>query len=737
MITTGGSVKVLDFGLAKLPAPTVAGSDRTRSSSGTRAGMILGTPAYMSPEQARGKSVDKRTDVWAFGCVLFEMLCGIPAFRGDTSTDIVAAVLERDPDWSRLPATTPMAIEKLARRCLKKNPAERLHDLADARLEIAEAIASPEPRAIPAARRPQRGWIAAAMAIVIALAALGYASTLLTDRTPPEIGFLDLTIPLPEFAPGYGFEVAPDGHRIAIGGLLAGRAQIFLQSLDGSESSTLPAVDVGVAPFWSPDSKALAYVAGGKLWKFDIGHGPAVAVCDAPGRGAGSWSRDGELLFAAGGKLLRVAATGGTPQPVTVNDPGDESAARTWPVFLSDNRHFIYHLSSRGEEATYLASLDNPAASRLIESPFPAKYVAPGYLLFIRGTALIAQRLDGPTWAFTGEPMVIARDVAPGYVGGMPSFSASANGVLAFVPSRAGTSGQLTWYGANGRPLGHIQQPPRVEYLNPALSRSGEVIAVNRMDPDTGNWDIWTLDSQGLPTRQTTDPALDIDPVWAPDGNSIVFTSYRGQGLGLYRKVVGSSTPEERVMAFDDAVFSARSSDWSSDGSFIVYEITNRLRRTTEIWALPLDGKRQPFPLVKDEFTNYGSRLSPDGRWIAFNSYADGAFAVYVQRVSGGQRARVTGAGGVHPRWTSNGNTIVFWSEPGGLWAVDLTFGPAGPRAGTPRVLVADRVATLLDGRTHFDATQDGQRFLMRTSAGQSTSVVHVLVNWAAQHPQP
>jgi hypothetical protein len=442
-------------------------------------------------------------------------------------------------------------------------------------------------------------------------------------------------------------------------------------------------------------------------------------------------------VFAAGGRLLRVAAAGGTAQPVVVKDAGDESAARTWPAFLSDNRHFIYHLSSRGEEGIYIASLDNPAASRLIESPFPAKYVAPGYLLFIRGTALIAQRLDIRTLAFAGEPMVIARDVAPGYVGGTPSFSASANGVLAFVPSRAGTVGHLTWYGANGRPLEHIPQPPRVEYLNPAISRNSEVVAVNRMDPDTGNWDIWTLDAQGLPTRQTTDTALDIDPVWAPDGKSIVFTSNRNQGLGLYRKVIGSSTPEERLIAFNDSVFSARASDWSSDGGFIVYEMANRLRRTSEIWALPLVGTRQPFPLVKDDFTNYGSRLSPDRQWLAFNSYEDGAFAVYVQRLGGGQRARVSGAGGVHPRWTSNGNTIVFWGEPGGLWAVDLTFGPLSPRVSIPRVVVSDRVATLLDGRTHFDAAPDGQRFLIRTSAGQSTPTVHVLVNWTALHSQP
>ena len=734
MITSVGAVKVLDFGLAKVSERIVADQRRTQAAGGTQEGIVVGTPRYMSPEQARGKPVDKQTDIWAFGCVLFEALSGSPPFRGDTASDTIAAVLDRDPDWSLLPAQVPASIQTLVRRCLKKEAAERLHDIADARLEIADALSAPGEIVAPAANRRPVWPVVAGLVSLALLGVTGWA-WLRAERSQSATGLLEFSINLSDITPGYGFEVSPDGRRIAIGGLSAGRAHIWLQALDGSESAPVVAGDVGVAPFWSPDGGSIAYLSGGKLWRLDLARGPAIAICDAAGRGSGSWSQDGQIVFSAAGQLFRVPAGGGGPQPVVVADQSSAQSLRIWPQFLPDARHFIYHVRSSTEEAEYVGSLDSPSVSRLFDSPSPAKYVAPGYLLFLRGTALMARALDTRSLALTAEAFVVARDAAPGYIGGVPAFSASKNGVLAFVPTRAGTVGQLAWFDRNGRVTGHIEPPTRVEYLNPAISATGDRVAVNRMDPESGNWDIWTLDvDRNLPTRQTSDESIDADPVWAPDGKSIVFTSNRGHTLGLYRKSLDSSAAEERVVSVDSSTSNVMATDWSRDGRFLIYETQDQLRRTSEIWALPLAGTRTAMSLVRNGFYNYGAHLSPDGQWLAYSSSQDGAFAVYVQRfVGGGDRTRVTSGGGVHPHWTDDGKTIVFWAEPGGLSSVDLTFGPSGPRAGQPQPIVSERIATLLDGRTHFDVTRDGRRFLLRQSVGQPRPTVKVLVNWTAK----
>lgn len=735
MIGASGGVKVLDFGLAKVTSATLG-----TLSKETREGVIAGTVAYMSPEQARGWPVDKQTDIWAFGCVLFEMLSGHPPFRGASSSDVIAAVLEREPEWSQLPAETPQPIQKLIRRCLKKNPADRLHDIADAKLEIADA---PSPSVLPVtAPAPAKSrWRSLAIpGTVIAFVALvlGYNGSRTTRSVlapPVALPSLELAVYLSDVVPAFSLELSPDGRRMAMGVLAGGRAQIWTQALDGSDSRSLTAAEVWVAPFWSPDGGSIAYVASGKLWRMPLGGGPAVAICDAAGSGSGSWNSAGEIIFAATGQLFRVGANGGTPKPVSTPDPSGRSGTRTWPQWLPNNRHFIYHVTSATESAVYVGNVEGDTPLRLVDSIYPAKYVAPGYVLFIRGAALMALKLHPISLAPMSYPMLIARDVAPGYLVGVPEFSASPGGLLAYVPTRLGNVGRLTWFDRSGRATGHIDAPTRVENLNPAISPAGDRVAVNRMDPESGNWDVWTIElGSGLATRLTDHPAIDADPVWAPDGQSIVYQSDRDGSPTLYRHSLNTAGPDDRLIGGDGTTFVLKADDWSRDGRLIIFEQQDRYRRTSEILALPLSGDRTPRALVRNGFFNYGARLSPDGQWVAYNSNQDGAFAIHAQHVDGSRRTRLTSAGGVHPRWTSDGKQIIYSTDPGGISIVDLAPTPSGLRASTPKPIVVEPVATLIDGRTHFDVTNNGERILMRTMSERS-STIKVLVNWTEKLP--
>ena len=571
-------VKVLDFGLAKAMDPVGASSANamnspTLSIHATQAGIIMGTVAYMSPEQARGKPVDRRTDIWAFGCVLFEMLTGRTLFDGETASDTIAGILDREPDWAALPKV-PQGVARLLRRCLSKDAASRLHDIADARIEIVDALAG-RPFEIDGRRRvDSRQWMWSALLVIATAASAGITSRLMRKPAVVPPLLVEFPIDLPRgVEPAFGVSVSPDGRRIAMGAYGTG-FQIWVRSLDSSETRAIAGTDGAFWPFWSPDGSTLGFFADDKLKKIDLAHGHVTVLCDAPEPTGGSWSENGIIVFSSASHLVTISAAGGVPEPVAMARTDRDTVGEFFPQFLPDNRHFLYYRQMVQGGTIEVASLDRTERSqRVAHSEFAGAYAPPGYLLFISGASLMAQRFDASSFTLAGEPMLIEASAAPGWLEGRPSFSASRTGTVAYTSTRLGNVGELTWVDRQGRPLGTIAQTRGEEFLNPAISPSGEQVAVNRMDPATGNWDVWVIDlARQVPLRLTTDAAMDADPLWSPDGRHVVFESRRAGRLALYRMLADGSEAE-RLANIDCRNCAAIPRSWSPDGQLLLYDL--------------------------------------------------------------------------------------------------------------------------------------------------------------------
>ncbi len=742
-ITPEGVVKVLDFGLAKAVGADTAGpplhESPTITSGGTTPGVILGTAAYMSPEQARGRPVDKRADIWAFGCVLYEMLTGRNSFDAGTASEAIAKILEREPDWDALPAGVPDAIRRLLKRCLRKDPSERTHDIADVRIEIADVMSAPGTSA--RTDRAESGtkrwrWIALASAVG-AIGAIVLLAAVWRTRPTPITGLLEFRIDLADNA-AFGIAMSPDGRRMAMGVCCSEGPRIWLHSFDSGETRPVPGTELGGAPFWSADGSAIGFFTAssiGRLKRVDLAGGPPLTICETKGSfPVGSWNANGDILFSAGSRILRVAASGGVPSRVDPIDGEGANAMRAAPAFLPDGRHFIYHVAGSRGGTIRLASLDSPETRHLVDSDYPATFASPSHLVFLRGAALMAQTLDPRTFEVEGPASLVADEVAPGYLGALVKYwlpSASTTGVLAFVTTRGGSAGQLTWFDRAGRISGSIEPPQGGEYLNPAISPNGEQVAVNRHDPQTGNWDIWILDvARHVWSRLTFDPAQDTDPVWSPDGTQIAFASNRGGRFGLYRKNVDGSGAEEPLATFEEPVIDLFPSDWSPDGRFMLYSISTSSQPAWAVWKVGVGDEAKSVPILRRDFNSFDGRLSPDGQWIAYTAFETGAQEVYVQRFGGGDKRQISRGGGAHPRWTENGRELVYWAVPGGVANVDLETSGSQLRIGTTRTLIATRILALFDSRSQYDVTRDGQHFLLRQPLGGKPPAVTVMVNW-------
>jgi Tol biopolymer transport system component len=738
-IAPGGVVKVLDFGLAKAIGPGLAenAAQHDATMSRTREGVIVGTTAYMSPEQARGEAIDKRTDIWAFGCVLFELLTRRPAFDGPSAPEVVAKILERDPDWARLPADVPSPIVRLLKRCLQKDPDRRLHDIADARLEIADVLESGiRPQAAGSTRAGQRLGVLLPLLLIAAIAAAA-AGYWLTTRNRDRVAVgrpVEFSINLADNTPGFGVELSPDGRRMAIGTAVAGRNQVWMHAFDGSSSGPLPGAEFGTHPFWSPDGANVAFFhfTVGTLSRTRSTGGPPTVICETPAPAyGGSWNREGDIIFSSRGKLFRVPSAGGTPAALATPGDDDPRRQRTFPQFLPDGHHFLYHSGeAAGMGAINVGSIDGGAVRWLLDSAH-ARYADPGYLLFLRGTALMAQRFDPVNLALDGEPALVSADVAAGYVGGLSSFSAAPTGMLAFVPARAGNKGQLVWFDRTGRPQAAIQPHGGSEFLNPAIAPAGDRVAVNRQDPQTGRWEIWVIDTErDSATRVKFGPNDARDPLWSPDGKAIAFVLRQNDKNTVVAKSLDTSGAERTLIESNEIYGPIGPSDWTRDGKYLIFQ--RGVGSAQEVFALPLTGGGKPIQVTHNGSRNYGGHVSPDGKWIAYSSNEAGAFDLYVERfLAPGQRTRI--ARGVHPRWSSDGHEVVYWEEPGGLMSVTLTFEGERFRASPPQPLVTSRILVLMDGRTHYDATADGQRFLLRQPAGTPGSSVTAIANWTAR----
>jgi eukaryotic-like serine/threonine-protein kinase len=760
MLTKSGA-KLLDFGLAKLKGPEMsAGSMLSALPTGhkplTEAGTLLGTFQYMAPEQLEGKDADARTDIFALGALVYEMATGKRAFEAKSQASLIVAILEHEPPpMASLQPMTPPALERVVRTCLAKDPDERwqsAHDVVAELKWIAEGdvtSATAGARAIGSKGRRALPWIVASACLVAAaiVSLMHFSSgSRFLSRTagwgvvrfgvfPPAGGALAGTPAL-----------SPDGRRMAFVASDRDRAVLFVRALDSLGLRSLAGTEGASAnapPFWSPDSRHIAFFAGGKLKRIDAGGGPVQVLADAPEARGGAWNAGGTILFAprTTGPLFRLPAAGGTPTAATELDPGRREFSHRWPGFLADGRHFLYWVEAdSGNLALGVAGREIQAGSlddkgvlgRFPSAQSTAVYAAPGYVLFQRGAVLMAQPFDSRKLRIAGDPTPVGEAVASAEGAGMPfgapGFSVSQNGVLAYrVTERA--ESRLTWFDRLGRRLAAIG-PPAL-YRNHRLSPDGARVAVARVDPQSDKSDIWILDTvRDAPLRFTLDPGDASLPVWSRDGQRIVFNSERSAAPGLYEKLASGAGTEQMLAPATKAAFPL---DWSPDGLYLAF-LFSRPETRGDIGVLTASGATQlPIQTAADEVQ---AQFSPDGRWLAYCSDETGGYEVYVRGFpSSGGKWQVSSGGGYEPRWRGDGKELFYLSSDRKLMAVTVR-----PRAvfeaGPPTVLFDAQVTGALQGwenSNHYDVTANGQRFLINTPIeGSPASPIIVILDWPA-----
>ena len=747
-VAPDGHVKVLDFGLAKLleTSPAATGGlsmSPTLSVHATYAGTILGTAAYMSPEQARGKPVDRRTDIWAFGCVLFEMLTGKQVFAtGETVSDAVAAILRSEPDWTALPADTPVAVRRLLRRCLMKDPRARLHDIADARLDIEEALAAPSGDAATTAvvgglPRQNRWTRVLVAALVILVAVLAVPATRYVRQPAPEQLVTRLDVVVPSGVDGISLALSPDGRQLAFVAATETGPRLWLRALDETAARPLPGTDGASYPFWAADSRAVAFFADGKLKRTDLAGGAPQTIADAPAPRGGTWSHDGTIVFApaSAGGLMRVASTGGTPVQVTK----DVAFQSRWPQFLPDGRRFLFFAFTGSQETrgVYLGSLDGGDPIRVTAADSAAVYAPPNRLLLVREGTLTALPFDPTRAVVTGDPVAVAQSVGSTIGYGRAMFAVSDTGVMTYRSGSGAQRRQLTWRDRAGRVLGTVGQPDDTDIPSMALAPDGRRIATTRTVQ--GNQDVWLIDvNRGVPSRLTFNASADSGPGWSADGQRVVFRSARTGAYDLFEKPASGAGDEQLLLATPGT---KTAYDSSADGRFLLYGALGT-KTGADIWALPLTGDRKPFPVVQTSFSEDSAQFSADGHWIAYESNESGQFEIYVQAFPGVRgKWQVSTGGGIHPRWSPGGKELFYVAPDGRLMAAPVIVGSSGQsiEAGTPVALFTPRLASggaiLSPGslaRPLYAVAADG-RFLVNEAIEDAVATpLTVILNWDA-----
>jgi serine/threonine protein kinase/Tol biopolymer transport system component len=750
-VTSDGRVKVLDFGLAAVAQayggePAAPLSSPTLTMRATQVGVILGTAAYMSPEQAKGKPVDRRADIWAFGCVLYELLTGRMAFAGEGISETLAAVIKDAPDFSALPESTPIAIRRLLRRCLEKDPRRRLQAIGDARIVLEEpteeAAALAAPVALPPPRRATLPW-ALAGAFALLFAAASPLIWIHWREAPPSRPMVRFNIAPPDKGRfGSWMSLSPDGRQLAFLGVGAeGSTRLFVRSLDNLETRPIFESDSVFSYFcWSPDSRFLLFQVAGTLKKIDVSGGPAQSLCDINGTLlGGSWNRDGVILFATNtGPVLRVPAIGGTPVAVTKIEPSRGEASHLDPTFLPDRRHFIYYRRSGAEHSgVYLGSLDvkpeQQSLKRLQETEFspgyaPSQSGGPGYLLFQREGSLMAQAFDERRLETIGDAFPVGVQVGSSLTRSF--FSASWNGVLAYRGG-GGANSQMAWYDRKGNRSPAAGEP--ADYQDVALSPDASHLAYSLPTRETGR-QLWILDLvRGSNARLSFTTEGARAPAWSPDGKRVAFGSYRSAETGLFIQNADHSGIETVLWRSLSIKYL---NDWSRDGRYLLF--TGYSAGTgADLLVLPAAGagESKPVPFANTRYNEIQGQFSPDSRWVAYSSDETGTYEIYIRPFPPddrrGGKVLVSSAGGLQPRWRGDGKELFYVTPGGKLTAVDIRTEPS-VQPGAPHVLFESRVS----GSAPFfryDVTRDGKRFLIVNPALESTSApvpITVVLNW-------
>jgi serine/threonine protein kinase/Tol biopolymer transport system component len=651
-ITSEGNVKVLDFGLGKafnestMESATDLSGSSTRALDATTAGTIMGTAAYMSPEQARGKSADRRSDIFSFGCVLYEMLTGTRAFRGETVTDILAGVLRGDPDWSGLPADTPPGVQTLLRRCLQKDPSRRVQHVGDCRIEIEEARTHPDVNLVPSAPAQQgsrAALIAWIVAGVCALAAAGAGWTVW--KQPPAPSSVSYLYMVPPDETAFDLDatsgmnaISPDGRTLAFIGARKGVTTIWIKPFDSPTAKILLGTEQAEGLFWSPDSRDLGFMVPGKLRRVEVETGAIKDICVTANVRGAEWNRQGTIIFGTTATgIFRVSADGDVPVPVTDFQRGENNH---YPIaFLDDDKHFLYWVRSSQPDLTgiYSGSLDAPPAQsghkQILRTVAGARYVqspdgSKGYLLFQRGTTVFAQLFDPDRLQLKGSERPIAENVGPS-LNALPQFSVSQTGVLTTTKAELGLK-SLVMVSRDGTVLDTIGKPD--QYVTLRLSPDGNRVALRRTNLETATFDLWLMDlDRRIPQRFTDELATALYPVFSPDKTKkdLLYASNRPGLYTMYLKAVdaGVGGAADKLLATGDR--SRLPLDRSAAGIIYLEIVPDKQQRT--LWFLPLTPNAEPKRLDTTDAFNYGAALSPTGPSLAFVSQELGTDQVYVQ----------------------------------------------------------------------------------------------------------
>ena len=751
MLTQAGA-KLMDFGLAKPLGlqNTVSGSGAAPSFTAaatlsgpsplsplTTAGTIIGTIQYMAPEQIEGKEADARSDIFAFGAVLYEMAAGKRPFEGKSQLSLASSILEKEPDpVSTVKPQTPPGLEHVITTCLQKNPEERYLAAHDIKLELqfiaAERVpsAAGSARVAPTVRKGERnGWVAAIVSAIL----LGIAGGWLLHRPTRPAQSIRTVIDAPsnttlnlsgDFA---GPPVlSPDGTTVAFTATgPGGKPSVWIRPLGVLEAHVLAGTEGAIFPFWSWDSRALGFFTAGKLETIDLEGGSPQVICDAPFARGGAWSPDGTIVFSPNTQmpLMRVGINGGTPTPLTTIDVSQHTSHR-WPWLLPDGKHFLYlaihhDTSKTGNNTIYYASLDGKENRPLFRSQTNGVY-ADGYVLFARSDQLMAQPFDPGAGKLKGEPRILARGVMNDVTTWHMDASAAENGLMIYG-SGGNADLQLVWLDRTGKKIETIADK-FANLMGAHISPQGDRVA---LQIDVGVNDIWVLDfARGVRTRLTFGPVQNTTPVWSPDGKWIAYASLRNGHSNLYRERSDGSGAEEVLLENDQA---DTVEDWSPDGKYLLYSHgTNGM--DTQLWAVALEGERKPWMVVAHAAVLYGARLSPDGKWLAYESNESGTVQLYIVPFRGGQgKWQVTSQGSSGPAWTRNGKEL-FYMDPGfNLFVISFKEVEGAPQLGAPQQIPITTSAPTV----FFDISPDGKKILIDNVAQQVSPSVTVVTNFA------
>jgi len=750
-VTPAGAVKLLDFGLAKAlegergtsgvtqdfsQSPTLAGM-------GTQAGMILGTAAYMSPEQARGHKADRKSDIWSFGAVLYELLTGRQAFAGDTLSDILASVLKADPEWSALPADLPPAAAELVRRCLVRDPKQRLQSIGDARIALSESLGSPvapgETLRIPAPSTHSRGrqvlpWALFALAAAALLASLGLRALRPAATEPPlrlAVAISDRSFDL---SLGASTVLSPDGTRLAYVVGDDNQRVLLVRSLDRLETrelaSGLGTVNTPYHPFFSPDGEWIGFVTPSELRKIQATGGTAQTICKVERSRGASWGKDGTIVLAptpASG-LFRVPAAGGEPTPLTTLDKAKGEVTHRWPQFLPGGQAVLFtsHTRSRDFSEASLEVVVMATGERRVvhRGGTYGRYVPSGHLVFVNLASLFAVPFDPERMQVTGSPAPVLQNLTVTSSEGGAQFSFSESGRLAYVTAENSvTEYPIVWVNRKGATTSLLTQPGT--YADPRLSPDGKRLAMTVLRG--GNWDIWVYDlERGVPTRLTFDDAAETEQVWSPDGRDLIFSSDKDGTDNLYRKRADGSGEIERLTESDQAQWA---SSWSRDGRHVVLTSS---RSGFDLEVLPLEGERKLQTFLSTPFREADAVFSPDGRWLAYASNESGRLEVYVRpHPQAGGRWQVSDGGGAYPRWSRDGREL-FYRIDTGVMAASIEAVGATLRVGKAHVVFEGPFRGGTTGLgiggysfADYDVAPDGQRFVMFPAASGTNRAEH------------